>query len=126
MHLVYGFEAPISNAALPYAHLIVDILHEWPEKSTFIKHVIEYYGGTTLFITFECDSNRLCQLCQQCPTRDRQNLHRFMSMFHTHFANIQFRIRLELVKFVTAHGSALFEKKSLETDLHPHLRLKYK
>ena len=126
MHQVYGFEAPVSNLALPHAHLLVDILSEWPEKTRFLKEIIDRFGGNILFRLFPCFKTNLCDLCRECPKEERENAHKFLETIQSHFGKLQFRLQCELATFVTRNGSALFEKKRRETCLFPHLRLKYK
>lgn len=126
MHLVYGFEAPVSKQTLPYAVLLVDILSGWPRQTKPLRDLIDQFGGNILFRSFPCMANNLCDLCRAWKKDDRENLHQFLDTIHQYMGSLHFRIMCELAKFATKHGSELFKKKSLESNLPSHLRLKYK
>lgn len=126
MHLVYGFEASVSPRTLPHAVLLVDILSEWPQQNKALRDLLDRYGGTVLFRTFPCSKNNLCDLCREWKWDDRDNLHRFLDTVREQFGKLHFRTICELAKFATTHGSQLFKKRSGETTLPSHLRLKYK
>lgn len=122
MFKVYGHDSELSKRALADAHLIVDIISEWPQKTKHLKKVLDQYGGPVLFKFFLCSSRQLCEMCQECPhEEERTNVHKFLTAVHERFGGLSFAVQLELVKFVSQHKSALFEKKGPMTSLPAHL-----
>ena len=118
---VYGHDSALSKRALPDAHLIVDIISEWPHKTEYLKSILDRYGGPVLFKFFLCTSKQLCDVCLECPKEERANVHNFLLAVHKRFVGLPFKVQLELTKFVSQHKSALFEKKDPVASLPAHL-----
>jgi len=124
MNLVYGFEARVSKRLLPYVHLIVEIMSEWPEKTECLKRVVDKYGGAFMLKWFYCCPEKLCDLCKEFPKKaDRKNIHEFHNAFFGKFCKLPFRCQLDLVKFVDCYKSALFTKQGPITSLPPFMRI---
>ena len=125
-NLVYGFETPATTTGFAELHLLVDILSEWPKKTEFLKHMLDRYGGCVLFKLFPCFKKSYCELCQECPEEERENVHQLLDLIHDKLGKSKFVVLCLLAKFATRHGSELFEKRWEESSLPSHLQLKYK
>ena len=126
MHYVYGFGTPATMTGYAELHLLVDILSEWPDKSPFLKRVLDMDGGCALFRLNPCSKTYLCDLCRECPVEERENLHNLLDLIREQFRHVKFEVFCLLAQFVSRHGSELFEKRWEECEVSPPLRLKYK
>jgi len=124
MYLVYGFELDVTKSALPYAQLLIDVIADWPDKISNLKKLVDNCGGIIFMRSFPCSTRNLCDLCKECPKLDRRNLHNFLDAVSREMKQVKFKHQLELLKIVSTYGSQLFCKRTNESCLAPHLRLK--
>lgn len=128
MKHVYGFETTVSKRTLPYAHLLVEILSEWPSATEPVKNVFDVLGGSAIFRLLDCTKRQRCELCRACPgtPEEKESAHLLVDELRSQMRECPFSVKLELATFADKHGSALFEKRTKENHLPPHLRLAYK
>lgn len=115
---IYGYEVEVTNKVLCYAQLVVRILQGWPDKTPYLKQLLDVRGGGFLFTNWKCSQEKLCLLCVACrPEEDRENVHRFLDAFQSRMNHLPYAFKMELVKFVNAHRSLLLDKKATLREL---------
>lgn len=121
---IYGFEANLNYNVLPYAELVVRIAHGWPDKTPYLKEMVDSKGGAIVYRADErCAEEKRCLFCAECATQEeRTNVHRFLDSIHGYTCILPPAYKMELARFVSVHRSSLFERRAALRTLPHYLR----